>query len=50
MTDQHELLSDAYGPELAQDLGSGCLEREMGVPFRRELPMAEVIRQAGTAA
>ncbi|MET8677049.1 phosphoadenosine phosphosulfate reductase family protein [Streptomyces sp. NPDC004647] len=35
-------------PELAQEYAD--LEEELGEPFRRELPMAEVIRRAGTAA
>ncbi len=35
-------------PELAREYAD--LEEEMGVPFRRELPMAEVIRRAGGAA
>ncbi|MGQ4490897.1 phosphoadenosine phosphosulfate reductase family protein [Streptomyces sp. SAS_281] len=35
-------------PELAAEYAD--LETEMGVPFRRELPMAEIIRRAGGAA
>ncbi|MEU6138776.1 phosphoadenosine phosphosulfate reductase family protein [Streptomyces sp. NPDC047081] len=35
-------------PELAREYAD--LEEEMGVPFRRELSMAEVIRRAGGAA
>lgn len=35
-------------PELAQEYAD--LEAEMGAPFRRELPMAEVIRRAGSTA
>ncbi|MFE0190749.1 phosphoadenosine phosphosulfate reductase family protein [Streptomyces sp. NPDC058989] len=35
-------------PELAREYAD--LETEMGAPFRRDLPMAEVIRRAGGAA
>ncbi|MFI1830684.1 phosphoadenosine phosphosulfate reductase family protein [Streptomyces sp. NPDC020412] len=35
-------------PELAREYAD--LETEMGAPFRRELPMAEVIRRTGRAA
>ncbi|WP_382465847.1 phosphoadenosine phosphosulfate reductase family protein [Streptomyces noursei] len=35
-------------PELAEEYAD--LEKEMGAPFRRDLPMAEIIRRAGDAA
>ncbi|WP_197972610.1 phosphoadenosine phosphosulfate reductase family protein [Streptomyces gossypiisoli] len=35
-------------PDLAQEYAD--LEAEMGAPFRRELPMAEIIQRAGSAA
>ena len=49
MTGQLERLSarDACGPEPAPELAAADLEREVGAPFRRELPMGEVIRRWG---